>query len=216
MLLFWAMQKSNQKTRENRILSTHNLPPARPVFDAIMLFVISKKGITLDMVQFQFFPRSLGLTQELDDVISCFNAIENQVTSFSKELSSNNVLEIVRPPLEEKGYTVETGKAKQQKIHIPVLFGNNNTIDKFFNADAISSDGRIVIEVEAGRAVVNNQFLKDIFQACMMVEVEYLCIAVRNSYKGNNDFKKVFAFLETMYVSGRIKLPLRGILLIGY
>ena len=30
--------------------------------------------------------------------------------------------------------------------------------DKSFNADALSKDGKIVIEVEAGRAVDNNQF----------------------------------------------------------
>ena len=41
-----------------------------------------------------------------------------------------------------------------------MLFGLNDQIDKSFNADAVSSDGKIVIEVEAGRAVDNNQFLK--------------------------------------------------------
>jgi hypothetical protein len=33
-----------------------------------------------------------------------------------------------------------------------------------------------VLEVEAGRAYRNNQFLKDIFQACMMPYVEYLML----------------------------------------
>ena len=103
-----------------------------------------------------------------------------------------------------------------QKINVPVLFGLNNANDKYFNADALSDDGKIVIEVEAGRAVDNNQFLKDIFQACMMFDVEYLIIAVRNNYRGADDFAKIYAFLETMYVSNRIILPLKGILLIGY
>lgn len=46
----------------------------------------------------------------------------------------------------------------------------------------------IVIEVEAGRAVDNNQFLKDLFQACMMDGISFLVIAVRNYYrvKANN------------------------------
>ena len=89
-------------------------------------------------------------------------------------------------------------------------------IDKSFNADALSSDGKIVIEVEAGRAVANNQFLKDIFQACMMFKVEYLIIAVRNDYRGSDDFLKIYTFLETLYISSRLHLPLNGILLIGY
>lgn len=30
---------------------------------------------------------------------------------------------------------------------------------------------------------MNNQFLKDLFQACMMQDVDYLVIAVRNEYR---------------------------------
>lgn len=96
------------------------------------------------------------------------------------------------------------------------MFGLNNTIDKYFDADAISADGKIVVEIEAGRALDNYQFLKDIFQASLMYEVEYLVIAVRNDYRGANNFARIAVFLETLYVSNRIRLPLRGILLIGY
>lgn len=102
------------------------------------------------------------------------------------------------------------------KIKVPVLFGINNRIDKFFDADAVSADGKIVIEVEAGRGYRNNQFLKDIFQACMMPNVEFLVIAVRNHYHNSDDFKSIFQFLETLYISGRLQLPLKGIVLIGY
>ena len=97
-----------------------------------------------------------------------------------------------------------------------VLFGLDNQIDKSYNADALSKDGKIVIEVEAGRATENNQYMKDIFQACMMFEVEYLIVAVRNTYRGHNDFNIVYTFLETLYISSRLHLPLKGILLIGY
>src|SRR6202035_4704721 len=62
----------------------------------------------------------------------------------------------------------------------------------------------------------NNQFLKDIFQACMMQDVLHLAVAVRNTYRNSDDFAKVESFLETLYVSGRLQLPLKGILLIGY
>jgi hypothetical protein len=92
----------------------------------------------------------------------------------------------------------------------------NNHIDKSFDADALSADGTIVLEVEAGRGVVNYQFLKDIFQACLMHNVEYLILAVRNDYRGHNDFQAVHVFLETLYISNRLILPLKGIVLIGY
>ena len=75
---------------------------------------------------------------------------------------------------------------------------------------------RNVVEVEAGRGYLNNQFLKDLFQACMMHNVDYCAIAVRNHYIKSRDFEKVKGFFETLFASGRLQLPLKGVLLIGY
>jgi hypothetical protein len=168
------------------------------------------------MIRYQFFPRSQGMTEEIKSVISCFEFVNSKIQSPENDLSSNEVLETLRPHLEKINYLVESGKSKNKKISVPVLFGYQNSIDKSFNADALSLDGRIVIEVEAGRATENNQFLKDVFQACMMHSVEYLVVAVRNVYRGHPDFEIVYTFLETLYVSNRLHLPLKGILLVGY
>ena len=175
------------------------------------------------MIHYQFFPRSHGLTKEMAQIVDCFKAVD-AAKSADEQYRSNYMLSLVRPHLEKYGFKVETGKAKEEKIDVPVLFGENNSIDKSFFADALSADGRIVLEVEAGRAVRNNQFLKDIFQACMMFDVEYLAIAVLNEYRFNktggggisHDYHEVKTFLETLYVSNRIRLPLKGILVIGY
>ena len=168
------------------------------------------------MLKYQLFPRSQGITEKIQNVIECFNEIYDQIKSPENELKSNEVLDILRPHLEQIGFTVETGKAKGQKIPVPVLFGLNNDVDKSFNADGISNDGKTVLEVEAGRATANFAFLKDIFQACMMHGVEFLILAVRNDYKGGDDFQKVYTFLETLYISSQLVLPLKGIILIGY
>lgn len=176
------------------------------------------------MINYQFFPRSHGVTQDIKAIIDCFKQVEPQLEEENVHRTSNEVLALVRPHLETIGFAVETGKGKEEKIDVPVLFGENNEVDKSFFADALSADGKIVIEVEAGRAVRNNQFLKDIFQACMMFEVEYLVIAVLNEYKFNSggkqvvghDYQEIKTFLETLYVSNRLRLPLKGILLIGY
>lgn len=168
------------------------------------------------MIQYQFFPRSRGVTKEIQDIINCFKTVESTIDSSANNFVSDEVLAVVRPHLENKKYKVETGKKSEDKIDVPVLFGQNNQIDKSFYADALSEDGRIVIEVEAGQATENHRFLKDIFEACMMFDVEYLVLAVRNTYRNHNDFQRVFTFLETLYISNRIKLPLNGILLIGY
>lgn len=175
------------------------------------------------MINFQFFPRSHGVTPRIREIIECFKTVDKE-KDVSVHLKSNDMLALVRPHIERIGFTVETGKAKDEQIFVPVLFSENDEVDKSFAADALSDDHKIVIEVEAGRAVRNNQFLKDIFQACMIYEVEYLVIAVLNEYYFMNsgkqqvayDYQAVKTFLETLYVSNRLQLPLKGILLIGY
>ena len=168
------------------------------------------------MLKYQLFPRSHGITEQIQDVVECFNQTYDQIKSPENVLKSNEVLDILRPHLEHIGFTVETGKAKGQKIPVPVLFGLNNSVDQYFNADGISNDGKTVLEVEAGRATANFAFLKDIFQASMMHGVEFLIMAVRNDYRSSDDFHKVYTFLETLYISSRLVLPLKGIILIGY
>jgi hypothetical protein len=130
------------------------------------------------MLRYQLFPRSVGLTDQLKSLVDCFEAVYEDIKSPENTLNSDGVLRFLRPHFEQLGFTIETGKSKGQKIPVPVLFGLNNRIDKSFNADGISSDGTIVLEVEAGRAVDNYSFLKDIFQACLMHRVEYLVLAV--------------------------------------
>ena len=112
-------------------------------------------------------------------------------------------------------YGSRARKAKD-KIRVPVLFGRNGRPEKSFEVDAYHKDTGTVLEIEAGRAVTNYQFLKDLFEACMMHNVNFLVIAVRNIYKRSADFEKVITHFHTLYASGRLKLPLRGVLIIGY
>ena len=176
------------------------------------------------MINWQYYPKSDRITEELVKVIEVFTKHEETIKSPENTLSSNEVLHIIREDLELLNYKVENGRGNM--VRVPVLYGRNGVLDKSFNADAYAEDLEIVIEVEAGRAVDNNQFLKDLFQACMMDGVSYLVIAVRNfyrikaknayGYKEDKDFENVNLFFETLYVSARISLPLKGILIIGY
>jgi hypothetical protein len=172
------------------------------------------------MLNWAYFPRSDKPTELAIAVVRAFEAAYPLITSDEHTLPSNEVLAHVAPQLAALGFTAETGKKKDQKVHVPVLYGNNGRIAKAFLADAHHVPGRFVVEVEAGRGVINNQFLKDFFQACMMDEVQYLAIAVRNLYKAagikNRDFENVVTFFDTLYASRRLELPLKGILVIGY
>jgi hypothetical protein len=168
------------------------------------------------MINWQFFPKSKVIPDHLLNVIGVFEKNKSSISSDTNNLSSNDVLENVRFGLEELNFQVEKSKKSVDKITVPVLFGQNGKLEKSFDADGYNKSNKTVIEVEAGRAVTNYQFLKDLFQACMMHDLDYLIIVVRNDYRRNPDFENVTTFFDTLYASGRLQLPLKGILIIGY
>jgi hypothetical protein len=168
------------------------------------------------MITWQLFPKSFKPTLVVRNVVASFEHVEPQIDSSVHQYSSNEVLSLLRDGLERSGFRVEAGKSQAQKIGVPVLFGRNGKPEKTFDADAFNEDEKFVLEIEAGRAVANNQFLKDLFQACMMQDVDLLGIAVRNNYRGSNDFDTICRFIDTLYASDRLALPLRGVIILGY
>ena len=137
----------------------------------------------VDYIRWNYWPRSEKVTADLFNVVEAFKQVHSEISSSGHNLKSNEVLDLVRPGLTQLGFQVETGKKREDRIRVPVLYGENGRAQKSFEADAFNENLKIVIEVEAGRAVVNNQFLKDVFQAIVMPGVDFLIIAVRNSYR---------------------------------
>jgi hypothetical protein len=166
-------------------------------------------------------------------IIAAFTAVESQITTVSQNATkskiSDEVLRIVAPHLQAIGFRVETGKKSEERIRVPVLYGLNGKKEKCFDADAYHEEGRFVIEIEAGGGTVGYAICKDLIEACVMDRVDYLAIALPHSYridrhtgKGagksqrNNGFEAGVRLANTLYASNRLKLPLRGLLLIGY
>ena len=167
-------------------------------------------------LSWQYFPTSDPPPTHLVDLVQQFELKQDDITSEAHDLPSDGVLAVLRAGLLGIGYDVELSKKATDKITIPVLFGLNGRVMRSFDADAYHAETRTVLEIEAGRAFTNYQFLKDLFQACMMVNVDYLAIAVRLVYKGTKDFAKICLFFDTLYASRRLALPLKGVLVIGY
>lgn len=168
------------------------------------------------MIQWDYYQRSRRPPELAISVVEAFKSVEKVIDSSGQSLKSDEVLESIAELLLKLGFQVETGKKAFQKVRVPVLFGRNGRVEKSFDADAWHVQGKFVLEVEAGRGFTDNQFLKDMFQACMMHDVDYLAIAVRNVYRASRDYEKVTAFIETLYASNRLHLPLNGILTFGY
>jgi hypothetical protein len=169
------------------------------------------------VIRWIYYPNSTKPDSFVISIINEFRKVEDDIDSNKKDIQvSDVVLSVIRSGLESLGFRVEKGKKKDEKILVPVLFGLNGQVTKQFEADAFNPERKWVIEVEAGRAYTNYQFLKDYFQASVMFGVDYLGIAVRNTYRGRDDFQKVKEFFDTLYASQKMSHTLKGVLLIGY
>lgn len=172
------------------------------------------------MVEWVFYPRSEEPPGLVHEIVKVFENADSKISSPDHTLSSNETLAHLRAGLEALNFKVERGKKSSEKLTVPVLFGRNGRVQKALDADAFHETDGFVLEIEAGRAVSNNQFLKDLFQACLMVGTEYLGIAVRRIYVAGGatgkDFEAVVTFIDTLYSSNRLRLPLKGVLIIGY
>ncbi len=86
------------------------------------------------------------------DVVSCFEKCKSQIdTGTAPHKTSDEVLEILRPELEQIGFKVETGKRQSEKLHRPVLFGELGIPRVKYEIDAYQSSNGIVLEMVDGR-----------------------------------------------------------------
>ena len=173
------------------------------------------------MINWSFFPKTDPLPKELKSSIKVFESHFKRIDSSKNDtndlrLTSDQVLAEVASDFIQLDFEVETGKKASEKIRVPVLFGNQGNVSQAFEVDGYHRENQIVLEIEAGRAYTNHQFLKDIFEASVMVDVNYLVLAVRTIYNGHEDYKKITDWLDTLFITNRIKLDLKGILVIGY
>lgn len=168
------------------------------------------------MINYQIFPQNVEKTEIIKRILDCFSRQYDKISSESHALDSLEVLDVLSNDLISLEFNVQTGNARNDRIFVPVLFSPNNQVKKSFSVNAISSDKKIVIEIEAGRALTNNQFLEDICHTSMMYCVECLILAVRNEYRNSHDYLKILDYLDTLFLNNRIKIPLKSIVLIGY
>ncbi len=169
-----------------------------------------------ESIEWQLFPKNLTCPNHLSKIVDVFSLHIEDISSRKYKYGSDDVLFKLSTDLISIGYKVEQSKKAKDKISVPVLFGKNGRLEKFFDADAYSFIDKTVIEIEAGRALTNYQFLKDLFEACVMSDVDYCVIAVRQIYRKSKDYDKIIQFFETLFASNKLTLPLKGVLVLGY
>jgi len=139
-------------------------------------------------------------------------------------LSSDDVLAALRPDLEDLGFEVETGKSKEDKIARAVLYGQNGIPELNYEIDGFHDREGIALEVEAGRGAQNGADYRDIIRASLILDAQYLVLMMPIAYRFMSGTKEMStpAFdrsrdqLQAIYASQRLRLPFKGVLLLGY
>lgn len=169
----------------------------------------------------RFYPSRNPAPDWVAGLVDAFATVQGEIDSRTHNgVSSDQVLAAVRTGLEADGYLVETGKTKGSKITRPVLFGEQGRARVAYDVDGFHPDHGVALEVEAGRGAANNADYRDIIRASLMVDARYLALAMMLDYRGGNQklksYEQTRSRVDAIYASDRLRLPLEGLLLIGY
>jgi hypothetical protein len=168
-------------------------------------------------IRFSTFPRTEPPPDFVDELISVFRTHEHDIATKinDKGLKSDGGLSLIGPDLIDIGFQIEVSKRKADKIERPVFYGENGIPTLRYEIDAYHPDWRCGLEVEAGRGWMGNAVYRDLIQAAVMVGVEYLCLAVSNTYKyqssgkpaTSRDYENTRQLAEAIYGHSRLRLP---------
>ena len=176
-------------------------------------------------IRFQCFPRTEPPRELVRPIVELFRKHEMKVGTvlLGKGLISNDVLAILRKDLGGLGFEVERGKTTAEKLQRPVFFGENGEPTLRYEIDAYHPQWQCGLEVEAGRALLGNAVYRDIVQACVMVDLQHLVLAVPNVYRNksagktvtSSPYRSTVAIVETLYGHSRLRMPYT-LTVIGY
>lgn len=169
----------------------------------------------------KFYPSRSPAPPWVADVISTFSAAQAHIDSRSNRgVTSDAALANVRPGLMRLGFDIEISKSRADKLTRPVLFGEAGRSVVAYEVDGFHRKHGIVLEVEAGRGAANNADYRDLIRTSLMVDADYLVLAMMLRYSGGGTTIKSYEVtrdrIDAVYASERLRLPLKGILLIGY
>ena len=88
-----------------------------------------------------------------------------------------------------------------------------------YTVDAVHLEAGILLEVEEGRATMGNA-VRDLIESSLVYDAEYLALLVPQKYRYRaglaQSYRDCYWSLNAIYGSQRLKLPLEGVLLVGY
>lgn len=183
----------------------------------------------VDYPKWSYYPKNERPPSWVDDLVAATQATQTSIHSVplprsGEDRKSDAVLARLRPSLLSLGYNVESGKTREMKISRPVLFGENGKPEVSYDIDAFHDELGIAIEVEAGRGAANNADYRDILRTSLLLDAQHLALFMPIAYHYKsagkslvmNAYDNTRSQLEAIYASHRLRLPFRGVLLVGY
>jgi hypothetical protein len=177
--------------------------------------------------RWRYFPSYAPPPTWVSPLIAVFAKARSDIDSaveHDKRMTSDDVLLAITSGLAVLGFAVEQGKTRDRKLPRPVFFGEEGTFLRTYEIDAFDPQHGIALEVEAGRATMGNAIYRDLIQASLIVDAQFLALAVPVHYRYSSggrtvtepSYEKTNTLLEAIYGSPRLDLPFDGTLLIGY
>jgi hypothetical protein len=88
-----------------------------------------------------------------------------------------------------------------------------------FTLSGFHPEHGIVLEVEAGRGAAGNADCRDLIRTSLIIDADYLVLAMMLQYKTGatsmRSYERTREQVDAIYESERLRLPFRGVLLIG-
>jgi len=177
--------------------------------------------MTAEYPTWKFYPSRSEPPAWVPDVVTAFAVAGAQIDSRANHgVTSDAALAALRPGLVALGFEVESGKTRAGRIHRPVLFGEMGRPRLAYEIDGFHPEHGIVLEVEAGRGAANNADYRDLIRTSLIVDADYLVLAMMLQYKAGTtvmrSYERTREQIDAIYESERLRLPFRGVLLVGY
>jgi len=169
--------------------------------------------------RWMYYPSWRQPPEWVDEFLGVVRQAQPSIDSNVRHLQSNQVLALLRPALTDLAYEVEGGT---DRYRLPVLFGQDGRVAKSFNVDAFRPLDGIAVEIEAGGAIENNRVLYDLVKMALGVIVEFGVLIVPQKYETErrrfrDQYEECRKLFDAIWANPeRLKLPLQGLLLVGY
>lgn len=174
-------------------------------------------------IRYRAYPRTEPPPQFAEEIAAVFRRHSDAISPRAvADLTTHQVLEILRDDLEDLGFEVEKGKRKGDKIERPVFFGDCGQPTLKIEVDAYHPGWKCELEVEARPASIGTAVFRSIVQAMVMVEVETLVLVVPTNHPYEDatpnaamTYEQAIGIAEILYGHGRFRLPY-SLVVLGY